>query len=75
MNKPTSGQAAEVCTFGATKAVAGSGGWTAGDTLETEVSTGKLVTQTTGNNPVAIAMETVSAGDIGACYVRPVTFA
>lgn len=75
LNKPTSGQAADVCTSGETKAVAGSGGWTAGDTLEVDTGTGKLITQTTGNNPVGTAIDTASAGDIARCVLRIVTFA
>lgn len=75
LNKPTSGQAADVCTFGETKAVAGSGGWTAGDTLEVDTGSGKLITQTTGNNPVAQAIDTASAGDVARCRLLPYTFA
>ncbi len=74
-NKPTSGQACDVATGGQCRAVAGTSGWTAGDTLETEVATGKLVTQTTGNNPVALAIEATAAGDIGRIMLRPNTFA
>ncbi len=75
LNKPTSGQACDIAYAGQTKARAGVGGWTAGDSLETEAGTGKLITQTTGNDIVAEAIETVVADDIGAISLRQITAA
>jgi hypothetical protein len=58
--------------FGFTKAKAGVGGFTAGDQLMTETATGKLVTKTSTNTIVAVAIETVSADEIGLVRViRP----
>ncbi len=65
LNAPSTGQAVEVCYAGFTKALAGTGGFTAGDALQTEASTGKLITRTSTNAIVAVAIETVSAGQIG----------
>lgn len=64
-NTPKAGDAAEVTYSGFTKAAAGTGGWTAGDALQTEGTTGKLITKTSTNTIVAVAIETVAAGGIG----------
>lgn len=72
-NTPTSGQAAEVTFSGFTKAKAGTGGFTAGDLLQTEATTGRLITKTSTNTVVAVAHETCAAGEIG--LVRVITTA
>ena len=64
-NTPKAGEAAEVCYAGFTKALAGTGGFTAGDALQTEAATGKLITKTSTNTIVAVAVETCAAGSIG----------
>lgn len=70
-NKPKAGEAADVAIFGITKAIAGVGGWSAGDKLEVEVATSKLVNNTTGNTTVALALTDAVAGDIATVYVIP----
>jgi hypothetical protein len=65
LNTPKAGEGAEVCYEGFTKAVAGTGGFTAGQALQTEASTGCLITQTSTNAKVAVAIETVAAGETG----------
>lgn len=69
-NTPKAGEAAEVCYEGYTKAKAGTGGWTAGNALMTDTS-GTLIAQTSTNAKVAVAIETVSAGEIGLVRVIP----
>lgn len=64
-NTPKADEAVEVCHIGYTKAIAGTGGFTAGDALQTETGTGKLITQTSTNVKVAVACETCVAGEIG----------
>lgn len=70
-NKPTSGQAADVCIFGITKALAGSGGWTAGNSLKVDASGSLIATSSGDANVVAVAVETASAGDIATIKVIP----
>jgi len=70
-NTPTAGEAAEVRFDGFSKALAGTGGFTAGDSLQTEASTGKLITKTSTNTVVAVAIETCAAGEIGLVRVLP----
>jgi hypothetical protein len=41
------------------------GGFTAGDSLQTETGTGKLITKTSTNTIVAVAIETCAADEIG----------
>lgn len=65
LNTPKAGEACEVCHNGYTKALAGTGGFTAGDALQTEAATGKLITKTSTNTIVAVAVETCAAGSIG----------
>jgi Uncharacterized conserved protein (DUF2190) len=64
-NTPKAGEPVEVCYSGFTKALAGTGGFTAGDALQTETGTGKLITQSSTNAKVAVACETCAAGEIG----------
>lgn len=70
-NTPKSGDAAEVCYAGFTKAMAGAAGFTAGDQLMTEAATGKLVTKTSTNAVVAVAHETAAANVIALVRVIP----
>lgn len=63
-NKPTSGQAADICIEGVCKAIAG-GTITAGNKLQVDLN-GKLIANTTGADAytVAVANESAVAGDI-----------
>jgi hypothetical protein len=70
-NTPKAGEAVEVCHSGFTKALAGTGGFTAGNQLMTEAATGKLVVKTSTNVVVAVAHETVSGGELGLVRVIP----
>jgi TctA family transporter len=70
-NTPVAGEAVEVRFDGFTKALAGTGGFTAGDSLQTEAATGKLITKTSTNVVVAVAIETCAAGEIGLVRVLP----
>lgn len=63
-NTPLAGQAADIGFVGVSKAQIGTGGVTAGDALEVESSTGKLITKTSGVQ-VATAIEDAAAGSIG----------
>jgi len=74
LNKPTSGLPCEIALFGTVKVICGSSGMTAGDTLEVD-SSSKFTTQTTGVNPVGMAIDTGVSGDIVRILLRPVTFA
>jgi hypothetical protein len=71
LNTPKAGEACEVCHSGFTKALLGTGGATAGQALQTEGSTGKLIAQTSTNAKVAVAIEAGSAGDIILVRVVP----
>lgn len=64
-NTPKQNDPADVTYTGFTKAQAGTGGFTAGDALQTEAATGKLITKTSTNTIVAVAIETTAAGAIG----------
>jgi len=64
-NNPISGGAATIVQRGITQAQIGTGGVTAGDQLMTEASTGKLVTKTSTNVVVGVAIETCAAGAVG----------
>jgi hypothetical protein len=70
-NTPKANEAVEVTHIGFTKAKAGVGGWTAGQSLMTEATTGKLVLKTSTNVIVAVAIETVNADEIGLVRVVP----
>lgn len=70
-NTPGANQAASIVQRGIARAVIGAGGVTAGDQLQTEATTGKLITKVSTNVVVGVAIETVAAGgvatvDIGA---------
>lgn len=64
-NSPTSGQVAIIAQRGICQAQIGSGGVTAGDQLQTEAATGKLITKTSTNAVVGVAIETVAANGVG----------
>lgn len=68
-NTPKSGEAVEVAHVGFAKAKAGTGGWTAGQQLQTDTS-GQLIGHSSGT-VVAIAHEVVAAGQIGLVRVVP----
>jgi hypothetical protein len=70
-NNPTAGQAAIVAFDGYAKAMAGTAGWTAGQALQTEAATGKLIAQTSTNAKVAVAIEAVAANGIGLVRIVP----
>lgn len=70
-NTPKAGEAADVKYDGFSPAVAGVGGWTAGQALQTEAATGKLIAQTSTNAKVAVAIETVSANEVGLVRIVP----
>lgn len=65
LNTPLSGQVAIICQRGIVQAQAGTGGFNAGDQLMTEASTGKLITKTSTNVVVGVAIETTAAGAVG----------
>ena len=58
-NKPTSGQAADIGVFGISKAAAGAA-FSAGAQLMTD-TTGRLITRTSTNHCVALAIEAATA--------------
>lgn len=64
-NNPISGGAAIIVQRGITQAQIGTAGVTAGDQLMTEAATGKLVTKTSTNVVVGVAIETCAAGAVG----------
>jgi hypothetical protein len=70
-NTPASGQPADVGIFGISKALIGVGGVTAGDTLQTETATGKLITKSSTNTVVGIALTTNAAGELCTIKVIP----
>jgi hypothetical protein len=70
-NAPVAGDAVDVCFDGFCKALIGTGGVTAGDALQTEAATGKLITQSSTNAKVAVAHETAAAGVIALVRVVP----
>lgn len=70
-NAPVSGDAADVGIFGISKALVGTGGVTAGDLLMTEASTAKVVTRTSTNTVIGIALATHSAGELAPIKIIP----
>jgi len=64
-NQPSLGQAVDIGILGVSKAQIGTGGVTADDQLQTEAATAKLITKSSTNAVVAIAVETAAAGTIG----------
>lgn len=62
-DKPTSGQPGQIQVSGVSKAICGSAGATAGDSLMVDTA-GKLTTATTGKRIVAVALATAVSGDI-----------
>lgn len=71
MNTPKAGEAAIVQYDGYTKAIAGVAGFTAGDVLMTEAATGALVTQSSTNVKVAVAIETAVSGQVALVRIIP----
>jgi len=65
LNTPTQGQATIICQRGVCQAQIGTNGVTAGDQLMTEAGTAKLVTKTSTNVVVAVAIDTAAAGVVG----------
>lgn len=65
LNTPLAGQGVIICQRGICQAVAGAAGFNAGDQLMTEAGTGKLVTKTSTNVVVGVALETTAAGAVG----------
>jgi len=63
-NTPKQGEAVDLGIVGVSPAQIGTGGVTAGDQLQVEAASGKLVTKTSGVQ-VAVAVETAAAGAIG----------
>lgn len=68
-NAPVSPEAADVCLFGVTKAVAG-GTITAGDPLTTDTA-GKLITYTSSKVKVGVALTSAVSGDIFSAFIFP----
>ena len=66
-NNPLAGQAAIINQRGICQAIVGTGGVTAGDQLMTETGTAKVVTKTSTNVVIGVALETVAAG--GVCTI------
>jgi hypothetical protein len=69
-NTPSLGDAADVAIFGLSKAVVGSAGCAAKDQLMTDTA-GALVTKTSTNVVVAVALDAGAAGDIITVKVIP----
>jgi hypothetical protein len=74
-NAPASGDAADVCLFGLSKALIGTGGVTAGNAVMTEAATGKIVAYASSAVKIGIALTTQSAGELGLIFVRPLAAA
>lgn len=70
-NTPQSGDAADVGISGISKAKIGAAGCAAGDSLMTEAATGKLVTKTSTNVVVAVALEAGAADEIVTVKIIP----
>lgn len=70
-NLPLSGDAADVGIFGISKVKIGVAGCAAGDSLMTEAATGALVTKTSTNVVVAVALEAGVSGDIISAKIIP----
>jgi hypothetical protein len=71
MNKPVSGDPAEVAIGGIAKAKAGSGGWTAGQPLTATTGGALIATSTNNHHIVGYAHEAAAAGDIAQVRVAP----
>ena len=69
-NDPIAGQAADIGIFGVSAALIGSAGCAAGDLLMTD-TTGALVTKTSTNTVVAIALEAGASGAIISAKIIP----
>jgi hypothetical protein len=69
-NTPASGQAADIGFCGISKALVGSAGFAAGDQLMVD-GTGKLVTKTSTNVVVGVALEAGVTGQIATVYLIP----
>jgi len=63
-NNPAAGQATIIVQRGICQAQVGAAGFAAGDQLMTEATTGKLVTKTSTNAVVGVAIEAGSAGGV-----------
>lgn len=72
-NTPASGEAADVCIFGITKALVGAAGVTAGSACMSEAATGKVVDQTSTNVKIGIALATHAAGELAPIKLVPTT--
>lgn len=70
-NLPFTADAADVGIFGISKAKVGAAGCAAGDSLMTEAATGALVTKTSTNVVVAVALEAGVSGDIISVKIIP----
>lgn len=70
-NLPALADAADVGIFGVSKARIGAAGCAAGDSLMTEAATAKLVTKTSTNVVVAVALEAGVSGDIISVKIIP----
>lgn len=68
-NAPVSPEAANVCIFGVTKAVAG-GTITAGDPLTTDTA-GKVITYTSSKVKIGVAITGGASGDLITMFVFP----
>lgn len=69
-NKPASGEAAEICVDGISKCLVGTGGVTAGDTVQA-LATGDITTATTGDYALGIALATGAAGVLVPVLLTP----
>ena len=65
-----SGISAEVMALGISKAEIGTGGATAGDKLQADAA-GALVAASTAGHPLAVALDTVAAGELGSVLLMP----
>ncbi len=63
-NQPLAGQAADIGFVGITKAQIGTAGVVAGDALQVEAASGKLITKGAGVQ-VGVALEAAAAGTLG----------
>jgi hypothetical protein len=72
-NAPAATATALVKVAGLTTVKAGTAGWTAGDALAVEVTSGELVTAAAGQYIVGYALSTVTDGNTGSVLVSPHT--
>jgi hypothetical protein len=70
-NAPASAAEAEVKTFGPATAKAGTGGFTPGQELAVEVTSGELIPATEGDLVIAVALATVADAANGSVFVVP----